>query len=353
MVTAISEHRYELTPEQLVSDYRTYKGQRLHGRSLATANWVTTLAHECEAYGVFMRTVPAEKRLLMKESLGMVFSEGDDQARAIKRDLLDMGYEVEGAEGQMSWGAFQITGRQDLKIRRQGARHSIYAEIKSCSQYSYDSVNSVDDMQSHKWMYVRKWYAQVCLYMLLRAVEKYWVILKNKQTGQIKIIVFEMDANAWAAADAMVEKAKRINEFVHIGKMPTPEMKIEEPSLCQECEMFPVCNPSLNFGTAATILDEELAAELSSRTARILELKPLAKEYEDLDDEVKSTVKSLCSTSGSSQVVYGDYIANVKDVQIKGVPEKLVPAKPAYVQKRVSFQATGGASGSNSALPNP
>lgn len=348
MTTATIEDRYELTPEKLVEDYRTYKGQRLHGRSLAGANWVTTLAHECEAYGVFMRTVPAEKRLAMKESLGMIFSEGDDQARAIKRDLLDMGYEVEGAEGQMSWAAFQITGRQDLKIRRQGARHSIYAEIKSCSQYSYDSVNSVDDMRTHKWMYIRKWYAQVCLYMLLRAVETYWVILKNKQTGQIKIVVFTLDQNAWVAADAMVEKAKRINEFVQIGAMPTPEMKIEEPNLCEECEMFAVCNPSLNFGAAATILDDELAADLSNRTARILELKPLAKEYEDLDDEVKSTVKSLCSVSGSETVVYGEYIANIKRIPIKeGKP------RAAYTQVRVSFQKTGGVGGSNGAVPNP
>src|SRR5258708_1057108 len=51
----------QLSAEKLVADYRAYKGSRLHGRSIANANWVTTLAHECEAYAVYMRTVPAEQ----------------------------------------------------------------------------------------------------------------------------------------------------------------------------------------------------------------------------------------------------------------------------------------------------
>src|SRR5215469_5987885 len=105
--------RPELSADQLVKDYFEYKTQRLRGRSLANANWVTSLAHERDAYAVYMRTVEPEKRLQLKDSLGMVCSEGDDQARAIKRDLLDMGYEVEGAEGQRSWKQYEITGRKD------------------------------------------------------------------------------------------------------------------------------------------------------------------------------------------------------------------------------------------------
>src|SRR6266581_3074526 len=112
----------QLSPEKLVEDFRKYKASRLHGASLASSNWPTVLAHACDAYAVYMRTVPPQDRRAMDPKLGMVFSEGDDQARAIKRDLLDMGYEVEGAEGQMVWSKYQISGRKDLKIRKNGVK---------------------------------------------------------------------------------------------------------------------------------------------------------------------------------------------------------------------------------------
>lgn len=329
----------KMSAEKLVQDYVKYKAQKLSGRSIANANWVTTLAHECEAYGVYMRTVPPEKRRKMKESLGMIFSEGDDQARAIKRDLLDLGYEVEGAEGQVSWPKFQITGRKDLRIRKIGVRHGISTEVKSCAPYTYDSINSVEDVRNHKWTFIRKWYGQVALYMVLQSEERYWLLLKNKSTGQIKIIEFTLGDNEWAAADVMTKKAERINEFVQIGKMPTSEMKISTPDLCTECEFFDTCLPDLNMGMAAKILTEELAAELSMKTARLMELKPMSKEFEDLDEEVKAQIKAL-TVDGEENVVYGDWVAYVKSIQIKAVPEKKVPAKEAYVQKRITFTNT-------------
>src|SRR6267378_3456980 len=178
-----------LKPEQLVQDYIRFKNPTRSGRSLATANWVTTLAHDCEAYAVYMRTIPTDKRLPMKESLGMIFSEGNDQARAMKRDLSDMGYEVEGAEDQVAWPQYQITGRQDFKF--------------------------------HKWPFIVKWWRQVCLYMLLKAVENYWMILKNKSTGQIKIIEFKMDDDAYKVAEWMTKKAEVVNKLVQIGQMPS------------------------------------------------------------------------------------------------------------------------------------
>lgn len=322
----------QLTPEKLVADYRQYKTSRLSGRSIANANWVTTLAHECEAYGVYMRTVPPQKRRKMKESLGMIFSEGDDQARAIKRDLMDMGYEVEGAEGQVSWPKFQITGRKDLRIRKIGVRHGISTEVKSCSPFTYDSINTPEDVRTHKWVFMRKWFGQVALYMVLQGEEKYWLLLKNKSTGQIKVIEFTLGDEEWAAADVMTKKAERINEFVQIGKMPTPEMKISTPDLCTECEFFDTCLPELNMGMGAKILDEERAAELSAQADRWTELKPIAKEFNDLDEELKGEVKSM-TIDGEESLVFGDWVANVKRTEIK--PEK-APRK-GFTKVAVTF----------------
>jgi hypothetical protein len=92
----------------------------------------------------------------------------------------------------------------------------------------------------------------------------------------------------------------------------------------------------MEFGPGAKVLTEESASELAQKTERLLELRPLAKEYEALDDELKEEVKALCA-DGSEQVVYGDYVATVKRIQVNGSPEKVVPAKPGYVQQRVTF----------------
>jgi hypothetical protein len=328
METLIEE---QLSPGRLVEEYKALKKGR-ERTSMATSNWVTTLGHECEAYAVYNRTVAPRDRRALKESLGMIFAEGDDQARAIKRDLFAMGYDVEGAEGQMAWPKYQITGRQDLTIKKNGVRHGVHAEIKSCSPFTYDSINSVDDLKTHKWSFVQKWYAQVSLYMVLQGVGRYWMILKNKSTGQVKILEFTLGDDELQRAEVMLKKAEKVNRLVQIGQMPDEDMKISAPDLCGECEFFNVCLPELNFGIAAHILTDEMAAELAQKTDRLTELRPLAKEFEDLDDEVKAEVKALCADGGTN-VVYGEWVAAIKRIPIK---ESTVTRK-AYTQERVTF----------------
>src|SRR6266550_4345335 len=321
-----------LKPEQLVADYVRFKNPTRSGRSLATANWVTTLAHDCEAYAVYMRTVPTDKRLPMKESLGMIFSEGNDQARAMKRDLSDMGYEVEGAEDQVAWPQYQITGRQDFKIRKNGVKGHVFAELKSCSPFTYDSINSVDDIKYHKWPFIVKWWRQVCLYMLLKAVENYWMILKNKSTGQIKIIEFKMDDDAYKVAEWMTKKAETVNKLVQIGQMPSEAQKISAPDLCPECEFFAVCNPAIDFGVGAQIMGEEEALEAVKQLERRAEIEALADEYEDLDKALKTLVKNLTAPDGE-QVVIGDWLASVSYQNVK---EEKAPRK-AFRKTLIKF----------------
>lgn len=320
----MSEVLENLEPAMLVSEYLEYKKQRVHGRNVASANWVTVLCHDCEAYAVYMRTVPVKDRLPMKDSLGMIFSEGDDQARAIKRDLLDMGWDVEGAESQMAWSAYQITGRQDLKLRRPGVRRGVFAELKSCSPYTYDSINSVEELKNHKWPFIVKWYRQVCLYMVLKSVDRYWLILKNKSTGQIKVVEFHLGDTELHAAEQMLKRAERVNKLVQIGELPSTQQKISAPDLCPECEFFTACAPDVDFGTSAEFLSEEQAAEMERKLERIAEIKPFVKEYEDLDDDVKSEIKSMVTVTNADSVVIGDWIAGIKrqEVAAEKTPRK-------------------------------
>ncbi len=328
----MTETAAQLSATELVSDYEQYKKSRLGSRSIANANWVTTLAHPCEAYAVYMRTVPPDKRIPLAGNLGMIFSEGDDQARAIKRDLLDMGWDVEGAEGQMSWPAYQITGRQDLKIRKPGVRAGVFAEIKSCAPYTYDSINSIADLRDHKWTFIQKWYRQVVLYMVLKSVDRYWMILKNKSTGTIKIIEFALNEDELREAEEMLRKAERVNKLIQIGEPPPIESKISTSDLCPECEMFNVCLPDLDFGVGAQILSGEKAAELEKALDRRQELEKAAKEYNAIDDDVKDEVKAMAAGT-ATQLVAGNWIISLKYGQ--RAAEK-VP-RPAYDTTTIKF----------------
>lgn len=335
MSTEVME-RPALEPQKVEEDYRAHKLRDREGRGgVASANWVTTLAHACEAYAVYNRRVPYEQRRKIDAGLAMIFSEGNDQARAIKRDLLDMGYEVEGEEGQMAWPAFQITGRKDFKLRRQGLP-SVRVEAKSCNPYIFDSLKTVQDLRNHRSEWVQKWDKQVAVYMVLQNVDHYWLLLKNKSTGNIHIIEYHLGDEELQIAEAMLKKAERVNKLVQIGQAPSADQKISNPDDCARCEFFPVCLPELNFGLAAKVLTDELAAEMQAKLDRHATLKPFSKEYEELDEELKGEVKSL-TVDGTEDVVIGDWLAHVKLINVKAVPAKTVEAKAASTRKQISF----------------
>ena len=58
-----------LTPQDVVSSYEAYKQRSRSSRSVATSNWPTVLAHDCEAYAYYNRTVPTKDRRQIGEAL--------------------------------------------------------------------------------------------------------------------------------------------------------------------------------------------------------------------------------------------------------------------------------------------
>ena len=319
-----------LTPQQVVEAYEAHKARERTRGSMATSNWPTVLAHPCEAYGVFNRTVPPQNRRKIGADLAMIFSEGNDQARIVKRDLEAAGFEVSGEEEQMTWPKFQISGRRDLVLWKEGMREKVRVEVKSCAPYTYDKINSADDLAKSDKMWLRKWARQVALYMILQGVDRYWLLLKNKSNGQIKIIEFVQNDELLDCAEAMLAKAERINHLVQIGMAPPDTTKISDPDLCNECEFFDTCLPQLQLGPGAVVLTEEDAAELALMLRRRAELDAAASEYDQIDKEVKAAIKAAAS-EGQDKVVIEDWIASIKTI------EKKAFTIPAHSEKRITF----------------
>jgi CRISPR/Cas system-associated exonuclease Cas4 (RecB family) len=320
----------ELRPQDVVTAYGRYKARERSRQSMATANWPTVLAHECEAYAFYNRTVPGERRRKIGEGLAMIFSEGNDQARMVKRDLIDAGFEVSGEEEQMTWPKYQISGRRDLVLWKDGFKEKVRVEVKSTSPWTFDAINKPEDIQNATKDWLVKWWKQVALYMILQSVEKYWLLMKNKQNGNIKIIEFTMNDDIYNAAEVMLKKAERVNRMVQIGEFPSKEQKVSDADICAECPFFDACLPDLAFGPGAAILTDEEATELAAQLDRREELTPAHKEYESIDEEVKGSIKAL-ALGGIDKVVAEDWICTVKEQSRKAF------SVAASTFKKISF----------------
>lgn len=306
-----------LRPQDVVTAYEKYKTSERGRFSVATSNWPTALSHPCTAYALYNRIVPSEARRAIGTDLAMIFSEGNDQARIVKRDLEDAGFEVTGQESQMVWAKYQISGRQDVSLYKKGYKEKVHCEIKSCAPFTYDAIHTVQDLMNEQKEWLHRWYKQVCLYMVLQGVERYWLILKNKARGGIKIIEFTMTDHVYETAEAMLQKAEHTNKLVQIGGLPDKNDKLSDPDYCAECPFFDTCLPNLAFGPGATVLTDEQCADMEMRLNRRKELEPAYKEFKDLDEEIKEDIKGIHANSDSEQVVAGDWICLVKESQRK------------------------------------
>jgi len=314
-----------LMPDNLISDYERLRASQSGYRGPSANNRCSMLGHPCAAYCFFDRTVPAERRAAIPEHVALLFAEGRYQERVIMQDLLAMGYDVVESQGSLAWPTYQITGHRDMKISK-AASPVVRCEFKSVSPYIYDKLNTVEELRDSKLLWVRKWYSQVVLYMLLDGEESYWLILKNKSTGRIKVIVFAWNDEMFRDAEALVKKAEKVNRWVTAGqgnyKAGLPEeAKLTDAEVCADCEFFAVCLPPLHLAPDARIIADD---ELATRLARREELQPAAKEFDELDGEIKDHAKAVAA--GASSVVCGDWLITLKNYDVK---EKRISATTA------------------------
>lgn len=311
-----------ISPEQLTAEYAAYKVAK--SRSYAgpsKSNRCSVLGHPCTAYCYYERTVPAKDRRPISSDLASIFDEGKTQERVFQRDLLDMGWEVTNQQESLHWPEYNITGHRDFRISRAGSE-TIHCEFKSVHPVLFERLKSPEDIKNHKAYFIRKWYYQTVLYMLLGNKAKYWLILKNKSNGRVEPLVFEWNDTMWNDAEEMLKKAKYVDEKVKEGAIGTSD-KIGREDVCNGCDFLTVCNPPIDFGAGAEVVDEETAIELATLANRREEVKTAHEEYEELDEEIKTRVKQIAGKEKRS-VVFGDWAAMIsrQDVKTEKEPRK-------------------------------
>jgi CRISPR/Cas system-associated exonuclease Cas4 (RecB family) len=277
----------------IVEKVLEYK-QREIKQSPVNSNRASQLGHECLRYHVFDRTKWNEKTL-HNVSLQSVFDLGRDIEDIVLRELREAGFQVHESQRAFSWPEYKITGSIDGMIIIDG--EAIPLEIKSSSPYAFKSINSVEDIKKHKYPYMRRYLSQVTLYCLLSNKDRAVIIFKNKVSGELKEIWVPLD---YELGESLLRKAEAINAHVEAGTIPDPIPYNE--MLCDECPFVHLCLPE-HIGKEVEIDTTNLSEMLD----RLEELKPIVKEYEEIDDQVKETVKGREKILAGNWFVTGKY----------------------------------------------
>lgn len=263
------------------------------------SNRASDLGHECLKYLVLNRT-RWEEKTIHEARLQMIFDMGNLIETAVMSDLMEAGFAIVEQQRPFSWDKYNITGSIDCKIL---TGDKVYpTEIKSAAPYAFDSINSIEDMKKHKWHYMRKYPAQLTLYLLMDGKDRGVFIFKNKSTGALKEIWLDLDLDF---AESLVQKAETINSHVAEGTLPEP-IEYDE-GICADCGFSHICMPD-RIGKEVEIIDDDKLLELLTRYH---ELKPSAKEYEDVDKRISEMV------SGREKILIGDWFIEGKWVEKK------------------------------------
>ena len=258
------------------------------------SNRASDMGHECLRYLVLNRTrwqekSPHDARLQMIFDLGHVFED------VVMGDLREAGFRVLEQQRPFSWDKYQITGSIDGKLLINGV--AVPFEVKSSSPYVFKTIETIEDMKHHKYHYMRKYISQLTLYLLMGNQERGVFLFVNKSLGEIKDIWLDLD---YALGEQLLQKAEAINQHIAKGTLPEP-MEYNE-DICGSCPYAHICMPD-RIGKEVEVTDD---TELIGLLDRYAVLKPMAKEYKETDDRIKTLVE------GREKILAGDWFIEGK-----------------------------------------
>ncbi len=285
----------------------------------ASSNRPSELGHSCLRYLAHLRR---DKKPDTPIGLQEIFEEGNYQERTVKLLLDQAGFNLEQTQTSFQWPEFQIHGRIDGTLSYVGKRpdwwptekKEVLCEIKTISPYGYKAVNTIEDIRNSRTHWMRKWYDQIQIYLLLHGDEMGVLILKDKTAARIKDIWVPLD---YDHADTLLNKAREINEHMERGTWP----ERTEGSQCRQCPFMIPCSPTITSGEGAQFIE---SPELEEAMQRYVELKSLVSEYNAvkkyIDEELGET----------EHAVVGDYYVDAKWIERKGftvAPQRILRRK--------------------------
>jgi CRISPR/Cas system-associated exonuclease Cas4 (RecB family) len=255
-------------------------------------------------------------------SLQYIFEMGHTLERPVTRWLEDSGYEVSQQQRDFTYpdkGEPLVTGHIDCILEKDGQRW--VTDIKTTSPFVWQKLKTdivskypFPEFDVGSWM--KKYPAQLQLYMFGLEIPEGLFVFINKTSGQVKVIGMELDLGY---VETLLEKAERINKHVKCDSMPDYP---EDTTACHECPFFGICTPPTKAKEYDFINDSEIIAKVE----RLHELKESSKEYSDLNKELKEIFREKENVIVGSKYCYqGKYIT---------INRKAQEAKPAETTRQ-------------------
>jgi len=286
------------------------------------SNRASEAGHPCIRFLVLSRLKPEEKELPSID-LQRIFAEGNLHERDILLRLQQSGLQIIEQQRPFEWKKFELTGHIDAKISINGK--AIPLEIKSCSPNIFPAIKPLSgmDLVKAKQSWVRRYPAQILLYMLMSNSEEGIMLIKCKGTGEISQKEFYLTEEALEYADEILKKLEKVNEYVAKKEVPPAEW-IDE---CETCAFRrTACLPDFKADTLNIQFDPELEAKLN----RYWELKPLATEFDEIAKELRERFQG-------QSVLLWPYLIESKEYTYTAyeIPPDI---KSQYAQKRQGFR---------------
>lgn len=263
-------------------------------------NRASECGHPCERYLVLSRT-NWQDRVLHGPELQFIFEGGNMIEEMAIRELQEAGFQVIEQQRAFEWPALELTGHLDAKIIYE---HNAYPiEIKGLNHQDFEKLNSIQDFHNSTKSWIKKYPAQLMMYLLNTGHELGAFYLKDKLTFRPKVVWVELD---YDYTEQIVQKLERVNQHIKDGTRPDP---IDDPELCQDCSFQHICLPDIKQQAIEIQGDD---SELVPKLNRRAELEAAYREYQALDKEIKKAIE------GKEKAIIGDYLITGKWVNRAG-----------------------------------
>jgi hypothetical protein len=262
------------------------------------------LGHPCLRYLVLCRTAGEKAERIDPTTLSL-FREGDVHERDVKALLAEMGFDIYGSQRSFPPNSYQISGHIDAAFAEswEGEAIEVGCEIKSLNPSHWARIHSARDLNDPSlphWL--REWYTQDCIYMFLSDTEHWLFIIKNKITGDWRILPSEID---YEHTQACLDRAERVNRHVDDGSIPQP---ITDAAVCRRCKFYKrACYPVVEDLPGALIITDEVLIECAELA---MQDQDAAGRYRRNYDRLRETLRML--TQGKSRTIaLGEVVAKV------------------------------------------
>lgn len=262
-------------------------------------NRASEAGHPCLRYLVLCRTNWQDKILHGPET-EFIFEGGRMIEDMALRELQDAGYQVIEQQRAFDWPAIQLTGHLDCKVVAGGGIYPV--EVKGLNSSDFDKLNTIEDFHKSTKPWIRKYPAQLNLYLLNTGHEKGFFYIKNKLTYRPKVVWVDLD---YEYTETIIKRLESVNAHIKEGTRPDT---CNEPDLCQRCAFLHVCLPEIKQVELEVLDDTELEEMLLQRE----ELAEAYREYGDLDKAVKKRL------AGREKVMVGEFLITAQNIERKG-----------------------------------